>query len=141
MEAAKGTAPHGVSSTWFSRTGCKFSRSRPASRSVDNTRTRVRQRNSPQSVPEYHSKSNARGGILRLSAQVSRGLLVFTIFVAFQEALAASPGPHAAERKRRGSARVGRVQTGLDMLEAQKFAPLRGKRIGIITNHTGLDAQ
>jgi uncharacterized protein YbbC (DUF1343 family) len=78
---------------------------------------------------------------LRLSAQVSRGLLVFTIFVAFQEALAASPGPHAAERKRRGSARVGRVQTGLDMLEAQKFAPLRGKRIGIITNHTGLDAQ
>jgi len=33
------------------------------------------------------------------------------------------------------------VQTGLDVLEAQKFAPLRGKRIGIITNHTGLDAQ
>jgi len=29
----------------------------------------------------------------------------------------------------------------LDVLEAQKFAPLRGKRIGIITNHTGLDAQ
>jgi len=33
------------------------------------------------------------------------------------------------------------VQTGLDVLEAQKFALLRGKRIGIITNHTGLDAQ
>jgi uncharacterized protein YbbC (DUF1343 family) len=34
-----------------------------------------------------------------------------------------------------------RVQTGLDVLEAQKFAPLRGKHIGLITNHTGVDSQ
>lgn len=33
------------------------------------------------------------------------------------------------------------VQTGLDMLEAQKYAALRGKRVGLITNHTGLDGQ
>ncbi|HET9802495.1 MAG TPA: DUF1343 domain-containing protein [Candidatus Acidoferrum sp.] len=33
------------------------------------------------------------------------------------------------------------MQTGLDVLEAQKFAPLKGKHIGLITNHTGLDAQ
>jgi uncharacterized protein YbbC (DUF1343 family) len=37
--------------------------------------------------------------------------------------------------------RAGRVQTGLDVLEAEKFAPLRGKHIGLITNHTGLDYQ
>jgi uncharacterized protein YbbC (DUF1343 family) len=37
--------------------------------------------------------------------------------------------------------RPGRVQTGLDVLEIQKFAPLKGKRVGLITNHTGLDAQ
>jgi uncharacterized protein YbbC (DUF1343 family) len=37
--------------------------------------------------------------------------------------------------------RPGRVQTGIDVLEAQKFAPLRGKHIGLITNHTGLDFQ
>src|SRR5579883_3134996 len=37
--------------------------------------------------------------------------------------------------------RAGRVQTGLDVLEAEKFAPLRGKRVGLVTNHTGLDAQ
>ena len=37
--------------------------------------------------------------------------------------------------------RPGRVQTGLDVLEAEKFAPLRGKHVGLITNHTGLDAQ
>ena len=34
-----------------------------------------------------------------------------------------------------------RVQTGLDVLEAEKFAPLRGKHIGLITNHTGVDAE
>jgi uncharacterized protein YbbC (DUF1343 family) len=32
------------------------------------------------------------------------------------------------------------VQTGLDVLEAEKFAPLRDKHIGLITNHTGFDA-
>ncbi len=33
------------------------------------------------------------------------------------------------------------MQTGLDVLESQKFAPLRGKHVGLITNHTGLDSQ
>jgi uncharacterized protein YbbC (DUF1343 family) len=37
--------------------------------------------------------------------------------------------------------RPGRVQMGVDVLEAEKFAPLRGKHVGLITNHTGLDAQ
>jgi uncharacterized protein YbbC (DUF1343 family) len=46
---------------------------------------------------------------------------------------------HAKPAKSRG--RAGRVQTGLDVLEAEKFAPLRGKHIGLITNHTGLDYQ
>ena len=41
----------------------------------------------------------------------------------------------------RSRSRAGRVQTGLDVLEAEKFAPLRGKHIGLITNHTGLDYQ
>ncbi len=33
-----------------------------------------------------------------------------------------------------------RVQTGLDVLAASGFAPLTGKNIGLITNHTGRDA-
>lgn len=33
-----------------------------------------------------------------------------------------------------------RVQTGLDLLAAQGYAPLRGLRVGLITNHTGRDA-
>jgi uncharacterized protein YbbC (DUF1343 family)/CubicO group peptidase (beta-lactamase class C family) len=30
------------------------------------------------------------------------------------------------------------VQSGLDVLRAQDFAPLKGKRVGLVTNHTGL---
>ncbi|PYR93247.1 MAG: hypothetical protein DMF84_09635 [Acidobacteria bacterium] len=29
------------------------------------------------------------------------------------------------------------VQSGLDVLRTQEFAPLRGKRVGLLTNHTG----
>jgi uncharacterized protein YbbC (DUF1343 family) len=60
----------------------------------------------------------------------------FTIFAAL---LALGPAPvHAASKHSRHAARV---QTGLDVLESQKFAPLRGKHVGLITNHTGLDSQ
>jgi uncharacterized protein YbbC (DUF1343 family) len=33
------------------------------------------------------------------------------------------------------------TKTGIDVLEEQNFAPLRGKRIGLITNQTGVDSQ
>ena len=33
------------------------------------------------------------------------------------------------------------VQTGLDRLEQEAWRPLRGQRVGLITNHTGIDAQ
>jgi len=52
---------------------------------------------------------------------------------------AAACGPADARAKKSG--RPGRVQTGLDVLEAQKFAALRNKHVGLITNHTGLDSQ
>jgi uncharacterized protein YbbC (DUF1343 family) len=55
-------------------------------------------------------------------------------------ALAASASGSADARARK-SGRPGRVQTGLDVLEAQKFAALRNKHVGLITNHTGLDSQ
>ena len=37
-------------------------------------------------------------------------------------------------------ARNGRVRTGIDVLAGEHFARLRGKRVGVITNHTGLSA-
>jgi uncharacterized protein YbbC (DUF1343 family) len=48
--------------------------------------------------------------------------------------------PARATTKKR-AARAANVQVGLDVLEAQKFGPLRGKNIGLITNHTGLDSR
>jgi uncharacterized protein YbbC (DUF1343 family) len=39
-----------------------------------------------------------------------------------------------------GAERVPRVLNGIDVLREQKFEPLEGKRIGLITNHTGLAA-
>jgi uncharacterized protein YbbC (DUF1343 family)/CubicO group peptidase (beta-lactamase class C family) len=32
------------------------------------------------------------------------------------------------------------TKTGIDVLEEEKFAPLRGKRVGLITNQTGIDS-
>ena len=37
--------------------------------------------------------------------------------------------------------RTGSTRTGLDVLEDEKFQPLAGKRIGLITNHTGVDRE
>lgn len=34
-----------------------------------------------------------------------------------------------------------RAQTGIDVLAKQKFAPLRGMRVGLITNQTGVDSE
>ncbi|WP_230473351.1 exo-beta-N-acetylmuramidase NamZ domain-containing protein [Dyella choica] len=36
---------------------------------------------------------------------------------------------------------AGPVRTGLDVLEAQQFAPLAGMRVGLVTNRSGFDAQ
>jgi uncharacterized protein YbbC (DUF1343 family) len=47
----------------------------------------------------------------------------------------------AQKHSRTQKSHAGRVQTGLEVLETEKFAPLRGKRIGLITNHTGVDTQ
>lgn len=49
----------------------------------------------------------------------------------YNEAMVA--GHHVANRN-------GSVETGIDVLESQNFAPLRGKRIGLLTNQTGLDS-
>jgi uncharacterized protein YbbC (DUF1343 family) len=34
-----------------------------------------------------------------------------------------------------------RTKTGIDVLEEEKFTPLRGKRVGLITNQTGVDSE
>jgi uncharacterized protein YbbC (DUF1343 family) len=59
----------------------------------------------------------------------------------FSGAAQANSAHSANVQRTRHSRHAARVMVGLDVLEAERFAPLRGKHIGIITNHTGLDAQ
>jgi uncharacterized protein YbbC (DUF1343 family) len=68
-----------------------------------------------------------------------RGRFKFTHLAVFVALV--SMGSVSARAASKHSGRAARVQTGLDVLEAQKFAPLRGKHVGLITNHTGLDSQ
>jgi uncharacterized protein YbbC (DUF1343 family) len=52
-------------------------------------------------------------------------------------------GPNISPLRRRLgtiiAAAFGGVATGLDVLAAERFAPLQGRRVGLITNHTGVD--
>jgi len=66
---------------------------------------------------------------------------VATILALFLLSSPASSEAQTRAKPAKSRSRAGRVQTGLDVLEVQKFAPLRGKHIGLITNHTGLDYQ
>jgi uncharacterized protein YbbC (DUF1343 family) len=66
-------------------------------------------------------------------------------------AILAVPGISHTGSRMPGTARSGeqarlsytasaRVQTGIDVLEAENFAPLQGKRVGFVTNQTGVDS-
>jgi uncharacterized protein YbbC (DUF1343 family) len=49
---------------------------------------------------------------------------------------------HPKESSRDGGGYDGdHTMTGIDVLKAEDFAPLRGKRIGLVTNQTGLDSK
>jgi len=53
------------------------------------------------------------------------------------------PAPHLAPETSPGSVlprSSNGVKVGVDVLSDRRFAPLYGKRVGLITNHTGLDA-
>ncbi len=61
-------------------------------------------------------------------------LLIASLTIAFAVASGKAGSPIQQQA-------VEHTQTGIDVLEAQNFAPLRGKRVGLITNQTGVDAQ
>lgn len=65
-------------------------------------------------------------------------------FLSLSLACVALSSPAAAQKHGaapKGRSHAGRVQMGIDVLEVEKFAPLRGKHVGLITNHTGVDFQ
>lgn len=65
----------------------------------------------------------------------SRAASLALLCAALPAALFGAPRLNSASTAR------GRVMTGIDVLEEQEFAPLRGKRVGLITNQTGVDGQ
>jgi uncharacterized protein YbbC (DUF1343 family) len=70
----------------------------------------------------------------KFGARVSSVLfLVLSAFIGLRPSLQVSAFAAAQ------SASAGQTLTGIDVLAAQKFAPLAGKRIGLITNQTGID--
>ena len=56
-------------------------------------------------------------------------------------ALRPTPRDAAPAALRSPAHAIEHTQTGIDVLEEQSFAPLRGKRVGLITNQTGVDSQ
>src|SRR5579864_2032838 len=60
-------------------------------------------------------------------------LLVLSAFICVHPWI---PVPASAQSQ---AAPVGHTLTGIDVLEAQNFAPLAGKHVGLITNQTGID--
>jgi uncharacterized protein YbbC (DUF1343 family) len=75
--------------------------------------------------------------IQRFARQPVRFIALLAAFAMFCAPASPARTKQPATRARRAS----RVQAGIDILETQKFAPLRGKRVGLITNHTGIDSQ
>jgi uncharacterized protein YbbC (DUF1343 family) len=65
-----------------------------------------------------------------------RGFLAGTLGGAAAAALTGT-GPAAASAAHR-SQRRRRVRTGVEVLMSQRYAPLRGQRVGVITNPTGI---
>jgi uncharacterized protein YbbC (DUF1343 family) len=66
----------------------------------------------------------------------------FAVVLPLFSCVLAAPSVAAAQKHPKSQhSHVGRVQTGLDVLESEKFALLRGKHVGLITNHTGVDFQ
>jgi uncharacterized protein YbbC (DUF1343 family) len=77
---------------------------------------------------------------VRASSHITR-IALFAFLSVLLLSSVSSLAAQTRARPAKSRSRAGRVQTGLDVLEAEKFAPLRGKHIGLITNHTGLDYQ
>ncbi len=67
-------------------------------------------------------------------------IVAFGSILTTERSLAAQPQTKKT-KSTSSKSHAGRVQTGLETLEAEKFASLRGKRVGLISNHTGLDSQ
>src|ERR1019366_3421753 len=70
-----------------------------------------------------------------------RVLLLAAILPIFCAPAQGSHGRLNARQLTSAASAIARTKTGIDVLEQQNFAPLRGKRVGLITNQTGVDSR
>jgi len=77
----------------------------------------------------------------KASQRLALRFFLVTIICCYGLSAQASRAHGANVQRARHSGHAARVMVGLDVLETERFAPLRGKHVGVITNHTGLDAQ
>ena len=77
----------------------------------------------------------------KASQRLALRFFLVPLLCCFVPAMQASSVRGANPQRGHHSRNAPRVMVGLDVLESQRFVPLRGKHIGVITNHTGLDAQ
>jgi uncharacterized protein YbbC (DUF1343 family)/CubicO group peptidase (beta-lactamase class C family) len=87
---------------------------------------------------------DGKGDVVPLRAQIAT-LVAAALGAASGEAVLASRRSLTGYAELMRSYRIqglrnGKVQTGIDVLEAEKFRELEGRRVGLITNQTGLDA-
>ena len=77
----------------------------------------------------------------KVSQRLKMRFFLVPLLCCFAVAAQANVAHGVNAQRARHSRHAARVMVGLDVLEAERFAPLRGKHIGVITNHTGLDGQ
>jgi uncharacterized protein YbbC (DUF1343 family) len=80
-----------------------------------------------------------RRDFLSSLALASTGALAFTPFAAAAQAPGASRAPRAAPVAPTRSAFAPRLLLGIDVLAAEKFAKIRGLRVGLLTNQAGVN--
>ncbi len=85
-----------------------------------------------------------RGDVKPLRSQIKRAVAASLGPVSVEQILSSQPSlkPYydAMKHREAEAAQSSHVQTGIDVLKADKFAPLAGLRIGLITNHSGVDS-
>lgn len=87
---------------------------------------------------------DGKGSVVELRRRVS-GVLGAALFGGTAPPLdvvaAGDPPLASASRRGDGGGSDGPIRSGLDQLVADRFAPLAGRTVGLVTNQTGIDAQ
>ncbi|SPP99769.1 conserved exported hypothetical protein [Candidatus Sulfobium mesophilum] len=88
---------------------------------------------------------DGKGDVKELRAEIKKVVAEALGPVRASQALERRPSlPGRSDREKNflpEGARAGKVITGIDVLSAEKFLPLKGLRVGLVTNHTGLDSE